>query len=107
MVVSGSRPSSGRSVLICSAAPNTATTRAATMRATQKLPVAAMVAAPTKPPSITRSPCAKLTTSMMPKISVSPEATSARIMPLTSPLTVCTRIWSTGMPTLTLPGTDG
>src|SRR5580704_8466670 len=34
------------------------------------------------------SPCAKLTTSMMPKISVSPEAISARIMPVTIPFTV-------------------
>ena len=34
------------------------------------------------------SPWAKLTTSMMPKISVSPDATSARIMPVTMPLTV-------------------
>src|ERR1700724_2824080 len=34
------------------------------------------------------SPWAKLTTSMMPKISVNPEATSARIMPLTMPFSV-------------------
>src|SRR5580658_1804450 len=34
------------------------------------------------------SPCAKLTTSMMPKMSVSPEAISARIMPVTMPFTV-------------------
>src|SRR6266851_320170 len=34
------------------------------------------------------SPWAKLTTSMMPKISVSPEAMSARIMPVMIPLTV-------------------
>src|SRR5260370_11081029 len=34
------------------------------------------------------SPWAKLTTSMMPKISVSPDATSARIMPLTMPFSV-------------------
>jgi hypothetical protein len=34
------------------------------------------------------SPCAKFTTSMMPKIRVSPEATSARIMPVTMPFTV-------------------
>src|SRR6202023_3701948 len=34
------------------------------------------------------SPCAKLTTSMMPKISVNPEAISARIMPVTMPFTV-------------------
>ena len=37
------------------------------------------------------SPCAKFTTSMMPKISVSPEATSARIMPVTMPFTVWIR----------------
>ena len=94
-------------MLICRAAPKTAMTTAAASSATQKLPVAAMVVAPTKPPSITRSPWAKFTTSMMPKISVRPEATRARIMPLTSPLTVCTRICSTGIPTLTLPGTGG
>src|ERR1700731_209782 len=40
------------------------------------------------------SPWAKLTTSMMPKISVSPEATSARIIPVTMPLTVWMRICS-------------
>ena len=34
------------------------------------------------------SPWAKFTTSMMPKISVRPEATSARIMPVTMPFTV-------------------
>src|SRR5207244_502414 len=43
-----------------------------------------------------RSPWAKFTMSMIPKISVSPEATSARIMPFTRPFTICTRIWSTG-----------
>src|SRR6185503_15397665 len=36
-------------------------------------------------------------TSMMPKISVSPDATSARIMPVTTPLIVWIRIWSSGM----------
>src|SRR5580704_3731524 len=40
------------------------------------------------------SPWAKLTTSMMPKISVNPEATSARIMPLTMPLIVWMMICS-------------
>src|SRR3974390_826225 len=44
------------------------------------------------------SPCAKLTTSMMPKISVRPEAISARIMPVTMPLTVWIRTWSSGKP---------
>ena len=34
------------------------------------------------------SPCAKFTTSMMPKISVRPDATSARIMPVTMPFNV-------------------
>src|SRR5262249_17578813 len=58
-----------------------------------------MVVAPTKPPSMTRSPWAKLTTSMIPKIRVSPEATSARIMPLTSPFTVWIRICSMGIAT--------
>src|SRR5258705_13368164 len=43
------------------------------------------------------SPWAKLTTSMMPKISVRPEATSARIMPVTRPLTVWMRMISQGM----------
>src|SRR5258707_7071823 len=43
------------------------------------------------------SPCAKLTTSMMPKIRVNPDATSARIMPVTTPLMVWIRIWSNGM----------
>src|SRR5260370_34821808 len=46
------------------------------------------------------SPWAKLTTSMMPKIKVSPEATRAKIMPVTMPLTVWIRICSMGMPTL-------
>src|ERR1051326_8684587 len=40
------------------------------------------------------SPWAKFTTSMIPKISVSPEATSARIMPTTMPLIVWIRICS-------------
>src|SRR6476646_9406103 len=44
------------------------------------------------------SPCAKFTTSMMPKISVRPEATSARIMPATMPLTVWMAMMSQGMP---------
>ena len=43
------------------------------------------------------SPCAKLTTSMMPKISVSPEAISARIMPVTMPFTVWMMIVYQGM----------
>ena len=34
------------------------------------------------------SPCAKFTTSMMPKISVRPEATNAKIMPVTMPFIV-------------------
>ena len=42
------------------------------------------------------SPWAKLTTSMMPKISVRPEATSARIMPVTMPLTVWMRMMIPG-----------
>ena len=86
MVVSGSRPMSGRSAVAWSAMPMTATTMAAASRATQKLPVSASVVAPVKPPSMTRSPWAKLTTSMMPKISVRPEATRARIMPFTMPV---------------------
>jgi hypothetical protein len=43
------------------------------------------------------SPWAKLTTSMMPKISVSPEATKAKIMPVTTPLTVWMMMMSQGM----------
>src|ERR1700681_3650219 len=43
------------------------------------------------------SPWAKFTTSMMPKISVRPDATSARIMPVTMPLIVWIRIWSNGI----------
>src|SRR4029078_3642496 len=43
------------------------------------------------------SPCAKLTTSMMPKINVRPDAISARIMPVTMPLIVWITIWSQGM----------
>src|SRR5271169_5379057 len=43
------------------------------------------------------SPWAKLTTSMMPKIKVRPEATSARIMPVTTPLIVWIKIWSSGI----------
>src|SRR5262245_54927005 len=42
------------------------------------------------------SPWAKLTTSIMPKIRVSPEATRARIMPVTTPLSVWITIWSNG-----------
>src|SRR5262249_41923421 len=45
------------------------------------------------------SPCAKFTTSMMPKISVRPDATSAKIMPVTIPLTVWIRIRSSGIST--------
>src|SRR5213083_2807675 len=43
------------------------------------------------------SPWAKFTTSVMPKISVNPDATSARIMPTTMPFTVWMRICSMGM----------
>src|ERR1700758_4744948 len=39
------------------------------------------------------SPWAKLTTSIMPKMRVSPEATSARIMPVTTPLIVWISSW--------------
>src|SRR3954447_1483700 len=46
------------------------------------------------------SPWAKFTTSMMPKISVRPEAISARIMPVTTPLTVWMRICSRRRSTL-------
>ena len=41
MVVSGSRPSSGRSVTICIAAPSSATISVASTSASQKLPVVA------------------------------------------------------------------
>src|SRR5687767_12696275 len=97
MVVRGSRPSSGRSVVTCSSAPRAAMTTTAEISAAQKLPLDMKTPEPTKAPSISRSPWAKFTTSMIPKIRVSPEATSARIMPLTSPFTVCTRNWSNGM----------
>ena len=43
------------------------------------------------------SPCAKFTTSIMPKISVNPEAISARIMPVTMPLMVWMIISSNGI----------
>ena len=43
------------------------------------------------------SPWAKFTTSMMPKISVRPEAISARIMPVTMPFSVWMTISSQGM----------
>src|SRR5690349_24143686 len=43
------------------------------------------------------SPWAKLTTSMIPKISVRPDATSARIIPVTMPLMVWINSWSKGM----------
>src|SRR4029077_9177926 len=43
------------------------------------------------------SPWAKLTTSMIPKIRVKPEATRARIMPVTTPLIVWMSIWSSGI----------
>ena len=91
MVVNGSRPTSGRSAVTWSAAPRTAITTTETTSATQKLPLARNAVVPTYAPSMNRSPCAKLTMSMIPKISVSPEATSARIMPFTRPLTICTR----------------
>src|SRR5688572_6302672 len=97
MVVSGSRPSSGRSVVTCNTAPSRAMTTTAEMSAAQKFPLDRNTPEPTKAPSIRRSPWAKFTTSMIPKISVRPEATSARIMPLTRPFTVCTRNWSNGM----------
>ena len=43
------------------------------------------------------SPWAKLTTSMMPKIRVRPEATRARIIPVTMPLTVWMTMRSHGI----------
>src|SRR5215469_1423504 len=43
------------------------------------------------------SPCAKLTTSMMPKINVRPDATKAKIMPVTMPLIVWISSWSSGI----------
>ena len=42
MVLSGSRPISGRSVTICKAAPKMATIKVATMSASQKFPVDAI-----------------------------------------------------------------
>jgi hypothetical protein len=46
MVVSGSRPRSGRSVVICKAAPISATMSVASTSASQKLPVAATTTTP-------------------------------------------------------------
>src|SRR5215510_3318716 len=54
--------------------------------------------APTNAPSIKRSPWAKLTMSMMPKMSVRPDATIARTMPFTSPWRVWMMIWSISDP---------
>src|SRR5215813_4760640 len=68
---------------------------AAPASASQKFPVTPSTLAPTNAPSIMRSPWAKLTTSMMPKMRVSPDATTASTMPLTRPLMVWTMIWST------------
>src|SRR5215831_3020407 len=99
IVVRGSRPSNGRSVTIWSAAPRSATTSVATTSASQKLPVAASTTTPTYAPSMNSSPWAKFTTSMMPKIRVSPEAISARIIPVTRPFRVWIRICSRGSPT--------
>src|SRR5215510_10625420 len=96
-VVSGSRPRRGRSAVDCITAPTTAIARTDTTSETQKLPVVRKAVVPTYAPSMNRSPCAKLTMSMMPKISVRPDATSARISPFTSPFTICTRIWSKGI----------
>ena len=47
MVLSGSRPISGRNVTICNAAPRMATISAAPTRPSQKLPVAATMTTPT------------------------------------------------------------
>ena len=47
MVLSGSRPISGRNVTICSAAPINATINVAMISASQKLPVATMTMTPT------------------------------------------------------------
>ena len=47
IVLSGSRPISGRSVTIWMAAPSSAMMRQATTSASQKLPVAAMTRTPT------------------------------------------------------------
>ena len=46
MVVSGSRPISGRNVVICSAAPINATVSVETTSASQKLPVVASTTTP-------------------------------------------------------------
>ena len=47
MVLSGSRPISGRSVRICMAAPRIATIAAEAISASQKLPVSANTTTPT------------------------------------------------------------
>src|SRR2546425_3233628 len=54
--------------------------------------------APTNAPSIKRSPWAKLTMSMIPKMSVRPEATIARTIPFTRPWRVWMMIWSMSDP---------
>ena len=46
MVVSGSRPISGRSVVICIAAPSSATISVARISASQKLPLVASTTTP-------------------------------------------------------------
>jgi len=47
IVLSGSRPSSGRKVRICMAAPSSATIKADSTSAIQKLPVAVKTSTPT------------------------------------------------------------
>src|SRR2546427_3358180 len=100
MVVSGSRPSRGRSVVVWITAPSRPIPVAAAASATQKFPVVRNTVLPRYAPSMKSSPWAKLTTSMIPKISVRPEATRARIIPVTIPLMTWIRSRSNGIVTL-------
>src|SRR5256886_17169185 len=61
-------------------------------------PVTVSTVAPTNAPSMSKSPWAKLTMSMIPKMSVRPEATIASTMPLTRPWSVWMMICSMSDP---------
>src|SRR5947209_9537853 len=100
MVVSGSRPSRGRSVVVWITAPSRPIPITAAPSASQKFPVVRNTVLPRYAPSMKSSPWAKLTTSMIPKISVRPEATRARIIPVTMPLMTWIRSRSNGIVTL-------
>src|SRR5437773_11974577 len=67
------------------------TTMGATRSAAVKLPVSLEAENPTYAPSMKMTPCAKLTTRMMPKMSVRPQATKKRIAACDSALRHCAR----------------